>query len=149
MFLFDTDTLSEVLKRNPSPGLMARLAWLPAGDQFTTSITVGEMSYGAHRSSQTEYLLQHFEELLWPMVQILPFDRASGKVYGSLRADLERAGTPLAEPRLAHRGHRIDQRPDRRYRQRPPLLQNSRFASRELDLMLRPNFLSKASSGIA
>lgn len=103
MFLFDTDTLSEVLKRNPSPGLMARLAWLPAGDQFTTSITVGEMSYGAHRSSQTEYLLQQFEELLWPMVQILPFDRASGKVYGSLRADLERAGTPLAESACASR----------------------------------------------
>ena len=58
------------------------------------------MSFGAHRSSQTEYLLQQFEELLWPMVQILPFDRASGKVYGSLRADLERAGTPLAEPDL-------------------------------------------------
>lgn len=98
MFLFDTDTLSEVLKRNPSPGLMARLATMPAGDQFTSSITVGEMAYGAHRSSQTEYLLQQFEEIVWPMVQILPFDRAAGEVYGSIRADLERAGTPLAEP---------------------------------------------------
>jgi len=58
MFLFDTDTLSEVLKRNPSPDLMARLATMPAEDQFTTSITVGEMAYGAYRSSQTEYLLQ-------------------------------------------------------------------------------------------
>ena len=100
MFLFDTDTLSEVLKRNPSPDLMARLATMPAEDQFTTSITVGEMAYGAYRSSQTEYLLQQFEEIVWPMVQILPFDRASGEIYGSLRADLERAGTPLAEPDL-------------------------------------------------
>ena len=100
MFLFDTDTLSEVLKRNPSPDHMARLATMPAEDQFTTSITVGEMAYGAYRSSQTEYLLQQFEEIVWPMVQILPFDRASGEIYGSLRADLERSGTPLAEPDL-------------------------------------------------
>jgi len=34
------------------------------------------------------------------MIQILPFDRASGEIYGSLRADLERSGTPLAEPDL-------------------------------------------------
>ena len=100
MFLFDTDTLSEVLKRNPSPDLMARLATMPAEFQFTTSITVGELAYGAYRSSQTEYLLQQFEEIVWPMVQILPFDRASGEIYGNLRADLERAGTPLAEPDL-------------------------------------------------
>ena len=100
MFLFDTDTLSEVLKRNPSPDLMARLATMPAEFQFTTSITVGEMAYGAYRSSQTEYLLQQFEEIVWPMVQILPFDSASGEIYGNLRADLERAGTPLAEPDL-------------------------------------------------
>ena len=100
MFLFDTDTLSEVLKRNPSPGLMARLATMPAEDQFTTSITVGEMAYGAYRSSQTEYLLYQFEEIVWPMVQILPFDRAAAEIYGSIRADLERAGTPLAEPDL-------------------------------------------------
>ena len=34
------------------------------------------------------------------MIQILPFDRASGEICGSLRADLERSGTPLAEPDL-------------------------------------------------
>lgn len=34
------------------------------------------------------------------MIQILPFDRASREIYGSLRADLERSGTPLAEPDL-------------------------------------------------
>jgi len=32
--------------------------------------------------------------------RVLPFDAAAGRVYGELRADLERAGTPLAEPDL-------------------------------------------------
>ncbi len=100
MFLFDTDTLSEVLKRNPSSGLLNRLATTPTEYQFTTSITVGEMAYGAHRSSRTEYLLRQFEEIVWPMVQVLPFDHAAAETFGSLRTDLERAGTPLAEPDL-------------------------------------------------
>jgi predicted nucleic acid-binding protein len=100
MFLFDTDTLSEILKRTPSPGLLAKLATLSSEDQFTTSITVGEMVYGAHRSTRREYLLQQFEERLWPMVHILPFDRTAAEAFGSIRAELERAGTPLAEPDL-------------------------------------------------
>lgn len=100
MFLFDTDTLSEILKRTPSPGLLAKLATLSSEDQFTTSITVGEMVYGAHRSTRREYLLQQFEERLWPMVHILPFDRTAAEAFGSIRAELERAGTPLPEPDL-------------------------------------------------
>ena len=42
MFLFDTDTLSEILKRTPSPGLLAQLATMRSEDQFTTFITIGE-----------------------------------------------------------------------------------------------------------
>ena len=100
MFLFDTDTLSHVLRRNPPPSLLVRLAEVPSEDQFTTAINVGEMIYGANRSSRRDYLLRRFEERLWPMVSILPFDRAAAETYGVLRAELERSGTPLAEPDL-------------------------------------------------
>ncbi len=97
MFLFDTDTLSQVIRREPSPSLMIRLASVPPGEQFTTAITVGEMVYGAERSSRREYLFRQFENRLWPTLRILPFDRAAAEAYGSLRAKLERAGTPLSE----------------------------------------------------
>ena len=100
MFLFDTDTLSQVMKPNPSSALLSRLASVSPDEQFTSSITVGELVYGAHHGPRTEYHLRQLEEIVWPMVQILPFDRASGEIYGSLRADLERAGTPLGEPDL-------------------------------------------------
>ena len=100
MFLFDTDTLSHVLRREPSPSLLVRLAAVSPEEQFTTAITVGEMVYGAERSSRREYLLGQFEMRLWPMLHILPFDRRAGETYGSLRAQLEHAGTPLAEPDL-------------------------------------------------
>ncbi len=100
MFLFDTDILSNILKRAPSPALIARLAALPTEQQFTTAITVGEMVYGAHKSSKRDYLLRQLEERLWPNVRILPFDRASAEVYGGLRARLEASGTPVSEPDL-------------------------------------------------
>ncbi len=100
MFLFDTDILSQVLKPSPSPNLLVRLAEVPPEQQFTTAITVGEMVYGAHRSTRREHFLRQLEERVWPAVRILPFDRFAGEVYGQLRAELERAGTPLAEPDL-------------------------------------------------
>ncbi len=100
MFLFDTDTLSQVLKRAPSPALLARLAILSPDQQFTTAITVGEMVYGAHRSPRREWLLRQLEERLWPNLRILPFARAAAETYGRIRAELEGGGTPVSEPDL-------------------------------------------------
>ena len=100
MFLFDTDTLSQVLKRVPSSTLLARLATVPPEQQFTSAITVGEMVYGAYRSPSPEPLLRQLEERVWPNVRVLPFDRPAAETYGRLRAELERAGTPLSEPDL-------------------------------------------------
>ena len=97
MFLFDTDTLSQVLRQAPSPNLMVRLAAVPADEQFTTAITVGEKVYGAHRSPRREYLLRESRERVLPKVEVLYFDQAAGEAYGRLRAELEGAGTPIGE----------------------------------------------------
>lgn len=98
MYLFDTDTLSEILRRVPSSRLLARLASVPPEQQFTTAITVGEMVYGAYKSAKREHLLQQLRERVWPHVRILAFDRSAAETYGPLRAQLEGAGTPLDEP---------------------------------------------------
>ncbi len=100
MYLFDTDILSQVLKRTPSPTLLTRLAAIPAEQQFTSAITVGEMVYGAYRSDRPDHFLRQLEERLWPNIRILPFNRAAAETYGRVRAQLEEAGTPLAEPDL-------------------------------------------------
>jgi tRNA(fMet)-specific endonuclease VapC len=77
-----------------------RLAATDIEDQFTTSITVGELVYGAFKSNRPEFFLEKLERLVWPNIRILPFDEGSAKVYGKLRADMERKGTPRIEPDL-------------------------------------------------
>lgn len=100
MFLFDTDILSNILKRDPSPSVLKRLAAIPAKEQFTTTITVGEMVYGAYRSKRPDYFLEKLAQSVWPNVNILSFDETSAYTYGKLRAELEKKGTPLTEADL-------------------------------------------------
>ena len=100
MFLFDTDTLSNLLAKRPSARLLQQLAKIPAVQQFTSSITVGELLYGVYKSPRSEYYREKLDQLVWPRVRIVPFDRKAAQEYGRLRAELERTGQPLSEPDL-------------------------------------------------
>jgi predicted nucleic acid-binding protein len=100
MYLFDTDTISNLLRKGPFPGLLRKLAGLPAEQQFISTITVGELIYGAYRSTRPDYFLEKLDQLVWPNVQILSFDEAAAHTYGRLRAQLEREGILVSEPDL-------------------------------------------------
>lgn len=98
MYLLDTDILSNLLRRAPSTTLITRLASVPPEQQFTSSITLGELVYGAHRlKERTGVLLQRLDESLLPNLPVLPFDAAAARRYGEIRADLERRGTPIGD----------------------------------------------------
>lgn len=99
MFCFDTDILSAVMRRDPPLHLIRRLAEVPPRQQFTTAVTVGEMLYGAAKRGDPQ-LEQRVHDLILRAQAVLPFDEPAAEVYGSLRATLERAGRPLAEPDL-------------------------------------------------
>jgi len=99
VYCFDTDVLSATIRRDPSLGLIRRLAQIPPPEQFTTAITTGELLYGAARRD-SKRLARQVRELIRGAITILPFDEAAADVYGPLRAQLESAGTPLAEPDL-------------------------------------------------
>ena len=99
MYCFDTDILSAVLRRNPPLRLIRRLAVTPPTQQFTTSITYGEMIYGAAKRGSAA-LADRIRVMILHAITIVPFDDAAGERYGYLRAALESAGMPLAEPDL-------------------------------------------------
>jgi tRNA(fMet)-specific endonuclease VapC len=97
-YLFDTDTLSELLRRAPRPALLRRLAATPLEEQTTSSITVGELLYGAFRlPERAADLAGRIERLILPNVRVLPFDTEAARRYGALRAELERRGTPIGD----------------------------------------------------
>ncbi len=101
MYLLDTDILSNLAKRTPSTALVAKLASVPREAQFTSSITLGEMVYGAYRLPEyTSLFLERLDRVLLPNLAVLPFDVAAAHRYGEVRAELERRGTPLGEADL-------------------------------------------------
>ncbi len=99
MYCFDTDVLSAILRRNPPLNLVRRLAQVPAEEQFTTSITLGELLYGASKRGSPE-LAERVRALILRAAAVLPFDASAAEVYGSLRATLETEGRRLDEPNL-------------------------------------------------
>jgi tRNA(fMet)-specific endonuclease VapC len=99
MYCFDTDTLSAVIRRDPPLGLIRRLAQLPAAEQFTTTITLGELLYGAARKGSPK-LTARVRDVVAIASTVLPFDERAAEVYGPLRADLEAEGRRLDEPDL-------------------------------------------------
>lgn len=98
MIVFDTDVISELMRPRPSVSLLERLGDVPVDEQATTSITLGELAYGA-RKAERPALYRRAVKLLRG-VRILDFDRQAAEQYGDLRASLEREGRRLADPDL-------------------------------------------------
>ena len=99
MYCFDTDVLSAVLRRDPPLHLIRRLAQLPAEQQFTTAVTLGELLYGAAKRGTPE-LAEQVRQIVRRAAAVLPFDASAAEVYGPLRARLEGEGRRLDEPDL-------------------------------------------------
>jgi len=99
MYCFDTDILSAVLRRDPPMHLIRRLALVPIEEQSTTSITLGELLYGAAKRGSPQ-LTDRVRDVIQRSARVLPFDASAAEVYGPLRAHLESEGRRLEEPDL-------------------------------------------------
>lgn len=98
MYILDTDILSNLMKRDPPSALVTRVARVPQDQQFTSSITLGELVYGAYRlRERTNALLEKIEQALMPNLRVLSFDASAARCYGEIRASLESRGTPVGD----------------------------------------------------
>jgi tRNA(fMet)-specific endonuclease VapC len=95
MYLFDTDTITNIFKPSPSRRLVTRLNDLRPGQQFIATITIYEIVYGAYKSPRVDHHLRNLQELLLPEVEIVEFDTNAAFICGALRVELERSGQPL------------------------------------------------------
>ncbi|MBI3186062.1 MAG: type II toxin-antitoxin system VapC family toxin [Myxococcales bacterium] len=99
MYVFDTDVLSLLMKgKLPGPA-RTRLTGVPRERARTTTVTLGELYYGALRSSATARWLAAVDQLR-ALLTALPFDEAAARQYGELRAFLEARGRRLDDADL-------------------------------------------------
>jgi len=92
MYLFDTDTVTNILKKNPSKKLIDKISGINREDQFISAITVGEIVYGAFKSRDPAYHMEQLKKVLLPLVNVLSFDSGAAFYYGKIRAELEKKG---------------------------------------------------------
>ncbi len=99
-YLFDTDAISELLRPRPLQPYLDWLKTIPRDTQFTSAVTVGELFKGAYRSAAMERHLKNIEERVLPAVTVLPYDIATARVFGKVRAGLEQSGNILPDADL-------------------------------------------------
>jgi tRNA(fMet)-specific endonuclease VapC len=102
-FMLDTDCCIYLIKRS-RPALTHRVLMHPPAELAISSITLGELAYGARRSQQAKRNRQRLSALV-EEIQVLPFDAAAAQSFGEVRATLERKGTPIGPFDLLIAGH--------------------------------------------
>jgi tRNA(fMet)-specific endonuclease VapC len=69
-----------------------------------SSITLGELHYGAEKSARRVDNLSAIDNFV-ARLEVLPFETKAVAHYGQLRAELERAGTPCGPHDMQIGGH--------------------------------------------
>jgi tRNA(fMet)-specific endonuclease VapC len=91
--LLDTNTVIFALRNRPSP-VRIRLLETSPDEVIVSTITLGELWYGAEKSSEPERRRTQLVAFLEPY-QVLSFDRSAAERYGVLRHDLRHS--PIGE----------------------------------------------------
>ena len=90
-YMLDTNICIYVMKTYP-PAVREKFNAL-ADQLCISSITLGELHYGAEKSARREHNLTAIEHFV-ARLDVLPFADKAAAHYGQVRAELERAGTP-------------------------------------------------------
>jgi tRNA(fMet)-specific endonuclease VapC len=91
-YMLDTNICIHVLKNYP-PDLQEQFNRF--ADQLCIStITLGELSFGAEKSARRAQNLQAVQQFA-ALLEVLPFTAKAAVQFGQLRAELERAGRPV------------------------------------------------------
>jgi tRNA(fMet)-specific endonuclease VapC len=102
--LLDTNIVSDLV-RNPT-GLAASRLRQDGDDRICTSVVVAaELRFGAAKRGSGR--LTHQLEQVLSAIEILPLTPPADRLYGDIRAQLERAGTPIGGNDLLIAAHAL------------------------------------------
>ena len=101
-YMLDTNTVIYTIKHRPTQ--VRDTFKCHSGQMCVSTITVGELIFGAERSAQTERNLADIESFL-ARLDVLPFDTSAATHFGQVRAEPYRAGKPIGPYDMMIAGH--------------------------------------------
>jgi len=91
--MLDTNTCIAIIKRKP-PQVLKRFNAYKVGEIGISWITLAELEFGVAKSQYIEKNQVALDEFVLPL-EIANFDRDVARIYGRVRAMLEKKGTPI------------------------------------------------------
>lgn len=101
-YMLDTNIIIYTIKNRPEH---VREAFkLHEGQMCISAVTLGELIYGAEKSSQTERNLADIEGLI-ARINVAVFEEQAAKHFGQLRTELYKVGKPIGPYDMMIAGH--------------------------------------------
>ena len=99
--LLDTNVVSELIRRSPSPVVANWVSNQPLEDLFLSAVSEAELRHGVailQSGRRREKLFFKVEAMLRDAFEdrVLPFDSDAARAYGSIAAERHSAGRPVA-----------------------------------------------------
>jgi tRNA(fMet)-specific endonuclease VapC len=91
-WMLDTDTCISIIKKHPQ--VLKKLRGKSVGQVGISSITLGELSFGAEKSSRSKEAHEALGDFLVAL-EVAGFDDAAAMTYGRVRASLAQKGQPI------------------------------------------------------
>lgn len=103
--LLDTNICIYIIKQQPIT-VLKRFLEYQVGDIGISSITLSELRYGVAKSAHKEKNAKALDGFIIPL-EIVSFDEAAARVYGEIRATLEKSGTPIGSMDMLIAAHAV------------------------------------------
>ena len=103
-YLLDTDILSHFISR-PDGSVASKIGGLPEGSIYTSIVVACELRFGAVKRGSAP-LSQRVDQCL-NSVEVLALEPGVDRVYGQLRAALEKSGRPIGGNDLLIAAHAL------------------------------------------
>jgi tRNA(fMet)-specific endonuclease VapC len=103
--MLDTNICIYIIKQKPVT-VLKRFLEYQIGDIGISSITLSELRYGVAKSTHQEKNSKALDEFIIPL-EVVSFDEDAAHVYGTIRATLEKTGTPIGAMDMLIAAHAI------------------------------------------
>ena len=102
-YMLDTNMCSYILKNHPT-AVKQKFDEVGAGTICISAIVLAELYYGAARHPKGVVIRREIDNFV-SRLNVIPWDENAADHYGSIRASLEKAGTPVGAMEMLIAAH--------------------------------------------